>query len=85
MALRDFANDTPEKFQKAVVEAMKADGLGKQKMANIAKVNPRFDLGVVTGKEASERTAAKKHTKRSVTATATKELGQERQRERERA
>ena len=83
IALRDYANDTPEKFQQAVVEQMKADGLSKQKMTSIAKTNDKFDLSLVTGKTAAEKSAAKKRTKKAVVAEVTHERSRGRQRERE--
>lgn len=84
IALRDYANDTPEKFRKAMVKAMEADGLTKQRISNVAKVNPKFDMGLLVGKEAAEKSGAKKHTKKSVVVESGMEKRHERQRERER-
>ena len=85
-ALRDLSNDTPEKFQKAMVESMRADGMGMQKIANVARTNPKFDGGLTTAKKTSAKAPARKTKSRAsavlVAGKRGREHGMEQERER---
>ena len=53
LALRDDRNDTPEKFQRAVIGEMQKDGISNRKIEGIIKQNKAFDKALLSTKKAA--------------------------------
>lgn len=62
VALRDYANDTPEKFQQSVAALMQEDGVSKRNMEQVFKANNKFDRKIL--QEAKEQPTKEPSAKR---------------------
>ena len=51
LATLDFKTDTPVEVMKGMIQEMKQDGLSRQKINNIIKINKNFELSLLENKE----------------------------------